>query len=129
MIKVYLACPFSHSDPKVRAYRAKMADKMASKLMMQGYLVFSPLSHSVPISKYTDVDPCDHDFWLRQDLWILDVCDEFHILCIDGWHDSHGLKVELERAKEKGLKIYYHIPKKDTYGTFSKENQGNKRIK
>ena len=81
--------------------------------MMEDYRVFSPLSHSHRISKYCAVDPCDHEFWLKQDLWILDVCDEFHILCLKGWHDSHGIEVELKRAKEKGLKIYYHIPKNE----------------
>ena len=127
MIKVYLACPYSHPDPEVRKNRVRQVNKFAALLMMQGYLVFSPLSHSHPISKYCDVDPCDHEFWLKQDLWILDVCDEFHILCLKGWHDSHGIEVELKRAEKNGMEIYYHIPKKDNYGTISKENQGNKR--
>lgn len=108
MTKIYLASPFSHPDPKVRAWRVEQTDKKAAELMMQGYLVFSPLSHSYPISKYCNVDPCDHDFWLRQDLWILDMCDGFHILCLEGWWKSKGVLIELKRAKANNIPITHH---------------------
>lgn len=108
--KIYLAAPFSHLDPKVRAWRVEQADKKAAELMMQGYLVFSPLSHSYPISKHCDVDPCDHDFWLRQDLWLLVVCDELHVLCLDGWEDSTGINIEWKCAASLNKKIVHHEP-------------------
>lgn len=107
-IKVYLASPFSHIDPDVRISRAISANKKAAELMELGYLVFSPISHSFPISEYCNVDPCDNDFWLRQDLWVLEICDEFHVLCLDGWKESIGIMIEMDRAKLLELKVVYH---------------------
>ena len=77
-------------------------------LVAEEVLVFSPLSHSHPISKHCTVDPCDHDFWLRQDLWILAICDEFHILCLDGWLESKGIDTEYQRAQDMRLPTVYH---------------------
>jgi len=105
---IYLACPYSHKDPKVRAARVELVNKKAAELMMAGYLVFSPLSHSHPISKHCAVDPCDNDFWLRQDLWILDICEEFHVLCLDGWQESSGIDTEFQRAQDLRMPVVYH---------------------
>ena len=106
--RVYLACPYSHPEKKVREWRVKQADMKAAELMEQGNLVFSPLSHSHPISHHCEVDPTDHDFWLRQDLWILDICDEMHILCLDGWSSSMGIQTEIHRAVELMLPVVHH---------------------
>ena len=93
MKRLYLACPYSHPDPAMRRLRVHQANMKAAELMEAGNLVFSPLSHSHPISNHCNVDPADHDFWLRQDLWILDICDEMHILCLPGWDESKGIEV------------------------------------
>ncbi len=105
MKKIYLAAPYSHKDPAVRSARVFLVDKKAAELMMAGNLVFSPLSHSHPISKHCDVDPCDNDFWLRQDLWILAFCDEMQILCLDGWQESKGIKTEIDFAEKLGIAV------------------------
>jgi len=107
MKKIYLACPYSHQQKWIREWRVEEATIKAAELMSAGNLVFSPLSHSHLISEYCVVDPCDHDFWLRQDLWILDICDEVHILCLDGWEKSKGIQTEIEYAIEKDKKIFY----------------------
>ena len=108
MKRIYLAAPYSSPDPAERERRVELVDRKAAELMMAGNLVFSPLSHSHPISKYCAVDPCDNGFWLLQDLWILEICDEFHILCLSGWEDSKGIRIELERANELKMKVVLH---------------------
>ena len=106
--KIYLAGPYSHKDKSVREHRVEQINRKAAELMMDGNFVFSPLSHSHPISQYCRVDPCDQTFWLKQDLWILDICDEMHILCLDGWSKSRGIAQELICAKRLGMEIVYH---------------------
>lgn len=105
MKKIYLAAPYLHKDPEVREQRVEAVNKKAAELMMAGHLVFSPLSHSHPISKHCQVDPCDHDFWLHQDLWVLEICDEMHVLCLDGWRESKGIKTERDFAMSKSMPI------------------------
>ena len=105
MKKIYLAAPYSHKYQRVRAERVEAVNKKAAELMMAGHLVFSPLSHSHPISKHCTVDPCDHDFWLRQDLWVLEICDEMHVLCLDGWAGSKGIQTEILFAGKHGVAV------------------------
>lgn len=104
MKKIYLACPYSHPDPSERERRVAIVNKKAAELMEQGNLVFSPLSHSVPISEYCKVHSTNHDFWIQQDLWILEVCNEMNILCLDGWQQSRGIEIE------KTLAVKLNIP-------------------
>lgn len=107
MKKIYLACPYTHKDKKVRDKRVRTVSKKAAELIEQGNIVFSPLSHSERISKYCKADPCDQKFWLNQCLWIIDHCDEFHIFCIEGWRESKGIREELKRAIMGNLKLRY----------------------
>ena len=106
--KIYLAGPYSHKDKSVREHRVEQINRKAAELMMDGNLVFSPISHSHPISKYCAADPCDQNFWLKQDLWILDFCDEMHILCLPGWNESIGIARELVYARQNGIGIIKH---------------------
>ncbi|HIJ58698.1 MAG TPA: DUF1937 family protein [Deltaproteobacteria bacterium] len=105
MKKIYLAAPYGHKDPKVREQRVEAVNKKAAELMMDGHLVFSPLSHSHPISKHCTVDPCDNNFWLRQDLWVLEICDVMQILCLDGWKESDGIDTEWRKASTLNIPI------------------------
>lgn len=108
MKKVYIACPYSDEDPEVMSYRYDLANRMAAKLMLQGYLVFSPLSHSVPIEPHLPVAQNDHDFWLKQDFAWLKYCDELHVLMAHGWEKSFGVAEEIKFATRCSMPIVYH---------------------
>ena len=113
-MKIYLACPYSDPDPSVRDSRVLAADMAAASLMEQGHIVFSPLSHSHPISRFCKVDPTDHDFWLRQDLAWLRHCDELLVLTLDGWEGSKGIKTEIAEAIKIGMSVRYIQPEEGT---------------
>lgn len=114
--KIYLALPYTHPDPKVRESRFNIANGVAGRIMKQGYLVFSPISHTHPIAEKVRL-PKEWDFWKRQDETFLHWCDEFWVLMMSGWKESKGVQAEIEIAKElgkpikyiKGLKISYSI--------------------
>lgn len=105
-MKLYLASPYSHKDPEVRLQRFEAANKKAAELMREGHTVFSPLSHSHPISLHMD-NCLDHDFWLKQDMAFLEWCDAIYLLCTDGWLESKGIAVELEWARRNGRPVIY----------------------
>ena len=102
--KIYLACPYTHIDPKVRQKRFEQVNEVAGQLMKKGYIVFSPISHSHPIS-LTLNNSVDADFWLDQDKHFIDWCDELHILCLDGWQQSKGVSAEIKLAKKLNKRI------------------------
>ena len=94
---LYLACPFTHSEPSIREYRYRMSCIAAAKLMRHGIVVFNPLSHSVPINEFlSDVD--SHEFWMSMDLPILQRSTELLILGLEGWTKSRGVRSEMFEA-------------------------------
>jgi len=103
-MKLYLCVPYSHPSQAVRIARFEQANEAAAKFMQGGHIVFSPISHSHPISYYLD-NANDSDFWLTQDRAFLEWCDEMVILCIKGWAESKGIQREVKWAKELGKPI------------------------
>lgn len=47
----YLACPYSHPDRDVRQRRFDQVNAAAAWLILNEQMVFSPISHSHPISE------------------------------------------------------------------------------
>lgn len=107
MKKIYIACPYSSELESVRELRFQLVCKKTAELMEQGYNVFSPISHSHPVSKYTKTDACDSEFWIYQDLPLLEWADELWIYKLKGWENSKGIKKEIEYAKRLGKQIKY----------------------
>jgi hypothetical protein len=76
--------------------------------MQSGIVVFSPLSHSVPIS--TEIDDSvtlSHEFWMSQDLPILRRCDEMLLIGLSGWHESRGVQQEIFEAISHSIPITF----------------------
>jgi len=107
MIKIYLACPYSHEEEAVREQRFEMVTRKAAELMLCGYIVFSPISHSHEIAKRMDsAYTMHHDFWMLQDLpYIKDWADEFWVFALDGWRESRGVQHELVIALEVNIPV------------------------
>ncbi|GHT16662.1 hypothetical protein FACS1894189_0890 [Planctomycetales bacterium] len=95
---LYIACPYSHPDALIRNHRYRTACRAAAALIKSGIVVFSPLSHSVPVAQLGGVDETDTEFWLRQDIPILRRCDEVLVLGLSGWDKSIGVQREISEA-------------------------------
>ena len=118
---LYLACPYSHPDPTMREYRYSTVNRVAAQLMKAGIVVFSPLSHSVPIARHIPELEMSHKFWMDQDLPLLRLCDEVLIVGLDDWTKSQGVKSEMFEAlanakpitliEEKHIELLPRIPK------------------
>jgi nucleoside 2-deoxyribosyltransferase len=114
-MKIYLAIPYSFNP----AYSFRIANKVAAKLMSEGHVVFSPISHSHNIADHLpDKLRTDSKWWMEQDLPMIDWCDEVHAVCIgeNGSEliaESKGVVEEIEYANKlrKPVKIidYYGI--------------------
>ena len=120
---IYLAIPYTF-NPELSF---QIANEVAAELMEMGHMVFSPISHSSPISKYLSEDKkIDHEFWMHQDLPILSRCDELYIVVIgndfnqDDVFESHydyghkliaeskGCTTEKQMADALGMPIKYY---------------------
>lgn len=102
----YLACPYSHKDPEIVRERFETICRVAGKLMLRGFLIFSPISHTHPIAQYHNM-PGSWEFWKKQDMAFLEHCKEVIVLCVDGWEESVGVTEEIKWASECGLVVRY----------------------
>lgn len=109
----YLACPYSHSDPKIRELRLALVTQTAYELMRQGIHVYSPLTHNIPIGRFGI--QADWMTWREFDHGMLLRCDRLIVLMLPGWEDSKGVSAEIACAKENGLPIEMMEYSKESY--------------
>lgn len=103
---IYLATPYSHDDPNVRAARFDQACIIAGTLMNSGHLVFSPIAHSHPIALKCEL-PTTWDYWRRYDYRMLLCSTKLVVAMMDGWQESKGVQAEITIAKEFDIPIEY----------------------
>ncbi len=103
--RIYLASPYTSSDPKVREMRYLAACCTAAEIMEKGNLVFSPIVHSHVLAKRYQL-PVHFDFWQNWCLSFLRYwATDFYILDMPGWRESRGIAAERIVAEELGLPV------------------------
>ena len=102
---VYLACPYSDPDPEVRRLRFELANLTTVVLIREGRIVFSPISHSHPLSRLGL--PGDWKFWEPMARAYLKICRRVAVLTLPGWENSVGVQRELDIASQLAKPISY----------------------
>ena len=101
---IYVAGPYSAPIPKAIELNVMKACSMAAALLTQGWLVFCPHAHSHNIADFLSPDMrCNHEVWMRQDLYWLAKCDAIFLL--PGWQQSKGALLEYEFAAKRVIPI------------------------
>lgn len=109
---IYLACPYSHPDDRVRRARYQAINKIAAQMMAAGLHIFSPISHTRPIALAGDL-PHGWEYWQSYDRAILSACCLLIVVQLDGYGMSKGIKGEIDIALELGIPWYYTSPEPD----------------
>lgn len=102
----YLAVPYSHASPTVMEERFAKVNIMSARLMEEGHLIFSPISHTHPIARAGNL-PTGWEYWQKYDRAILSACRGLLVYTLDGWDVSKGVQGEIAIATELGLEIGY----------------------
>jgi len=105
---IYLASPYTHSDPVVRQRRFEAVCRVAAGMIRSGKTVFSPIAHSHALVQYGL--PADWGAWEEHDRRFLDACDELVVLTLDGWRESQGVQSEIAIAQELGKPVSFSAP-------------------
>lgn len=103
MSVAYLSCPYFDPDSLVKETRHIMVTRAAFELMKQGIMVYSPLTHNLPIDRLGIHG--DWKTWREFDHTMLSKCDRVIVLKLPGWENSKGVAAEIARAEELGLPI------------------------
>ena len=107
MQKIYLASPYSSPDEVTRNDRVELASSIAARLMEEGYVVFSPITHGHSVADHLHHrNVHSHEFWMGQCLPMLEASDCMMILPIDGWRESRGIAEELAFARSNDIPIF-----------------------
>lgn len=104
---VYLACPYSHPDAGVRAFRFETATKVAADMIKSGRIVYSPITmtHPIDIILAGAANTLGSEYWLAFDEAFMDMCSELVVIKLAGWEQSDGIAREIEyfRARAKPI--------------------------
>lgn len=83
------------------ALRSRKITKVCAKIMSDGNIVFSPITHSHYIAVLGNLPALSHTFWLEQDKFWVDACDEIWVFDGLPWETSYGVKREIEWGLEQ----------------------------
>lgn len=107
MKRIYLAAPYSDPSAKIRKQRFLKVSQHANKIIREGHLVYSPISHGHIVGTSGNL-PTDFEFWKNHCLSFLKLwAEELHILTLPGWELSFGVSVEIYEAESLCLPIQY----------------------
>ena len=120
---IYLASPYTHSDPAVQQARFEAACRAVVRLIREGEIVFSPIVHSHPLVPLGL--PVEWDYWERIDTTFIGRSDGVRGLMLPGWRESVGVRAEIKLAKSCGLPVLY-LPAEygDVWPTFARVAKG-----
>lgn len=104
-IEIYVACPYTSSDPDVRQRRFRAATRYTASLIRSGHIVFSPLTHGRPCERWGL--PRTWGFWQRSCDAFLSISAELHILKLPGWNRSTGVSCERHFMEKANRQITY----------------------
>ena len=110
MQKIYLAIPYTG----IEELSFKVANYIAAKLMNEGNIVFSPISHSHHIAAQNELES-GWDYWKKFDESFIGWCDIVAIVMLIGWERSKGVNGEIDIADSFGKPITYIDPKQFLY--------------
>lgn len=112
---IYLASLYSiNSTPEIRQERYERVQELTALMLLNGYIVFSPITYNHPIAIKFNLPP-GWEFWEPIDTCYINKCDEMLILKDDGWNKSVGITAEIEIAKKINKKIRFVYYERDAY--------------
>jgi hypothetical protein len=104
-MKIYLGIPYTGTEEA----SFKLANQVAGKLMKEGHVVYSPISHCHPIAKQCGL-PTDWEYWKENGEAFIGWCDALFIITAEGWTISTGLIAEGRIAHNLNKMVTYIDP-------------------
>ncbi len=107
---VYVAAPYTHSDPAVVRDRMDMFTRTMAKLIEDGHHPVSPLMNHYLAEKIEVNFPLNWTYWEDYSRKLLDRCDQLIVVMMDGWRHSTGVMAEIDMAEKSGKDVRYMAP-------------------
>jgi hypothetical protein len=104
---IYLASPFSNTNPAVREHRYLAARRFTIHALREGYAVFSPIVYGKDMEREigTAFEP-----WQALNDAMIRRAEMFWVLRLDGWEESRGVTHEIALARTLKKTLVYVDP-------------------
>jgi hypothetical protein len=112
----YMAHPYTAKDADGNYVREaedanfQLCNYRAGRLMLAGYNVYSPISHTHPIHMATPefLQRHEHEMWYEVDMNLISKANFDGIILAPGWENSKGCCAEKIVFEHRGLKVLYY---------------------
>jgi hypothetical protein len=105
----YIATPYS-KFPGGLEEAFKIACEQTALLLREGVPAYSPIAHTHPIAIYGNIDPLDHDLWMRVDVPMMASAYGLIVVEMDGWRESRGVAAEIKTFRAAGKPVTHMTP-------------------
>lgn len=106
MSYVYLASPYTHSDPAIRQLRYEQAAHATALFLADRVTIYSPIAQFHHIA-FTHRLPFDISFWQYHNAAMLRSARSLYVLTLPGWEESKGVKWEIATALALHIPVHY----------------------
>ena len=103
---IYLASPYSHTDPNIMQQRFEAVEAKAAELMKEGVPAYSPIVHGHAMAQKHDL-PTDFAFWQNHCISMLKKADSMIVLALDGWDKSIGVMAEIKFCHANAIDVIF----------------------
>lgn len=107
---IYVAAPYSHTDPEVVKQRMVMFARVMAKIIEDGKHPVSPLMNHFLADKVEINFPLSWAFWEEYSYQLLTRCDIVYVITMPGWQESAGVQGEIALAVSMGTPVEYIDP-------------------
>jgi hypothetical protein len=106
---IYLAGPYTHSNKHIKEARYEAITRAAAKLVVKGYIVYSPITmtHPIDVILAHEHATLGSDYWVSFDEAFMEHCSEMVVLTLSGWEQSSGIKREVKFFTDRKRPIKY----------------------
>lgn len=108
---IYLATPYSHTEPTIREARYKQALWLTNYFLAAGQKVFSPIVYGHHITKEFSPDMYEALHWVDWNNHVIDCCDKLWYHNLDGLLPSKGMQVEITYALSHRMPVLERFEK------------------
>jgi len=105
MAYIYLASPYTHKSELIRHKRYLEVAEVVARYLRKKLHVYSPIVHCHEIAKRFSL-PKDFEFWSEYNYAMREQASCIHILELDGWMESRGVKAEIRYAMRNKIPLH-----------------------
>lgn len=108
-MNIFVCFPLTHkdNDKTIVSHRIETARKYCLELVLRGHVPFCPGVFGIDIVAADPEVDISYGAWEEVCETYIKPCHSFHILMLDGWKESKGVRSEIKKAEAFKVPTYF----------------------